>query len=100
MTPSLRVRGLGRLFDRFDAGRHDLDLNVRRHVLVQADLHVVRAEGLYRVRQLDAALVDLVALGLEGVGDVVGRDRAEELSRSEEHTSELRSPYVILYAVF
>src|SRR5579872_1884709 len=57
----------------------DLDFDFGRDVAEDFDLYGEVAEGLQRVVELDLALVDLVALGFEGFGDVAVGDGAEEL---------------------
>ena len=47
---------------------------------MQPDRHGVLPERLDRMLELDAPPVDRVTLGRERIGDVLGRDRAEQLA--------------------
>lgn len=61
------------------SGGDDLELDVRVDVLVQAHGGLVGADGADLLADLDLALVDLAqAGGLDGVGDLLGLDRAEQ----------------------
>src|SRR5207245_414579 len=61
-----RLQGRG-LFELLDADRDDLDLDLRENILVQPHLHVVRAEALDGMGELDAAFVDFEAFRVQRV---------------------------------
>src|SRR4051794_21391710 len=64
------------------SGCDDLDGHRRGHVCVQTDRHLVLAEGLDRLTDLDLPLVDLRRAGLlDRVGDLGGRDGTEQTAR-------------------
>src|SRR5699024_4998512 len=57
---------------------HDLHVHSCGDVLVQTDLHLVVAEGLDRLADLDLAAVHGLATGGDRLGDVLGGHRAEQ----------------------
>ena len=61
------------------SGRHDVERDRGRDVLVELDRDLVGAERLDRVGHHDHAAVDLLTARVrEGVGDLGGGDGAEE----------------------
>src|SRR4051794_6731472 len=69
-------------FGCFRSGRHDVEVERGRNLLVEANRDAVRPDGLDRRTDLDTTLVDVrTAGGLDGRDDVRDGDGAEEPAR-------------------